>query len=121
MEKLVYKSFIWPRNPDTYREEWSREGVYHKNDLGDDVFDGMGMKKCTITGTGVLLGETAFEDYRALMELFSQVTAGTLEHPQFGFRQCYFTGFEVTQEPVENCIHYKFSFEVAQNDGYLPK
>ena len=121
MEKLVFKSFVWPRNPDTYREDWSRDGMYHKNDLGDDVFDGMGMKKCVITGTGVFLGANAFADYRALMELFGQVTAGHLEHPVFGIRNCYFTGFEMTQEPVENCIHYRFTFEVADADGYLPK
>ena len=121
MENLVYESFVWPRNPDTYQENWSRDGVYHKNDLGDDVFDGLSMRKCIITGTGVFLGEEAFEDYRLLLSLFNQPTPGNLEHPKLGFRYCYFTGFEVTQEPVENCVHYKFTFEVAEQNGDLPK
>ena len=46
MEKLVFKSFIWPRNPDTYREDWSRKGVYHTNSAGENVFDGMDVKCC---------------------------------------------------------------------------
>lgn len=121
MEKLVFKSFIWPRNPDTYREDWSRKGVYHTNSAGENVFDGMDVKKCVITGTGVFLGETAVSDYLELMTLFAQVTAGNLEHPLFGIRYCYFTGFEMTQEPAVDCIHYKFTFELAETNGYLPK
>lgn len=121
MEKLVYKTFIFPRNPDTYQENFTRAGVYHKNDDGNDVFDGMGMKKCVITGTGVFFGDTAFEDYGKLLELFGQVSPGNLEHPVFGIRYCYFTGLEMTQEPAANCIHYRFTFEMAETNGYLPR
>ena len=121
MEKLIYKSFIWPINPDTYQESWSREGVYRKNEAQEDVFIGMNMKKCRITGTGVFLGDSAVADYQALEKLFAEVSPGNLEHPVFGIRYCYFTGFEMTQPPAENCIHYKFTFELADTNGILPK
>lgn len=121
MEKLVYKTFVFPRNPDTYQEHFTREGVYHKNDAGNDVFDGMGMEKCVITGTGVFFGETAYEDYRSLLVLFDQLSPGNLEHPVLGIRYCYFTGLEMTQEPKANCIHYRITFELAQTNDYLPK
>lgn len=121
MDYLIYKSFVWPRNPDTYQETWSRAGVYRKNDAQEDVFLGMDMKKCAITGTGVFFGETAYTDYKRLMELFAEVSPGNLEHPVFGIRYCYFTGFEMTQAPSENCIHYRFTFELAETNGILPK
>lgn len=121
MELMSFKSFIWPRNPQVYKEDSSREGMYHKNDLGHDVFEGMGLKKCVISGNGVFYGETAFEDFRRLAALFEETSPGNLSHPVWGIRYCYFTGLELTQEPAENCVSYKFEFQVAETNGFLPK
>lgn len=121
MEKLSYKTFVWPRNPSTYQEECIREGVYEKNDAGEDVFQGMGLLKRTITGTGTFFGDTAFADFKALAKLFGESTPGNLEHPVWGIRYCYFTGLEMTQEPKDNCVSYRFEFREAQTNGILPK
>ena len=121
MDYLSYKTFVWPRNPHTYKEESVREGVYEKNSAGEDVFQEMGLLKRTITGSGVFCGDTAFADYQALEKLFSETTPGNLEHPVWGIRYCYFTGLEMTQEPKENCISYKFEFRQALTNGVLPK
>ena len=45
MDKLKFKTFTWPTNPETYREEWIREALYEKNDDGDSVFDCMGTRR----------------------------------------------------------------------------
>ena len=52
MEKMSYKTFVWPQNPHFYHEETSREAVYEKNEAGEDVFKGMGLMKRTITAEG---------------------------------------------------------------------
>ncbi len=121
MDKLIYKTFVWPLNPHSYKEEAVREGVYEKNEDGQDVFQGMGLLKRIITGSGILQGETALEDYKALEALFTLTDPGNLIHPMFGIRYCYFTGLEMTQEPKEDYISYRFEFREAMTNGYLPK
>ena len=121
MEKLSYKSFVWPNNPHTYQENSSREGKYSKDDAGNDVFNGMGYLKSVITCTGAFFGATAVEEFRKLQELFEETTPGNLEHPIWGIRYCYFTGLELTQEPKDNYVSYKFQFTCALTNGVVPK
>lgn len=121
MEKMQFKTFIWPRNPHTYRETCIREPIYEKNQLDEMVFMGMGPRKRTVTGSGVFVGSGAFDSFRSLEALFEEKTPGMLAHPVWGNRYCYFTGLELTQEPKENYVSYEFTFQQADNNGNLPK
>ncbi len=121
MEKLSYKTFVWPQNPHTYKEDSTREGKYTKDDAGNDVFLGMGYQKSVITCTGAFFGATAVAEFQKLQKLFEQTDPGDLEHPLWGIRHCYFTGLELTQEPKENYVAYKAEFQLSQTNGYLPK
>lgn len=120
MECISYKTFVWPRNPHTYKEEYIREPQYYTEN-GVTYFDSMGDMKRIITGSGVFLGEDAFSRFRALAELFEDEEPGNLEHPIWGIRYCYFTGLELTQEPKDNCVSYKFEFTCAAANGAVPK
>ena len=120
MDKLSYKTFVWPHNPHTYREEWIREPQYYTVD-GKTYYEGMGEMKRIITGSGTFFGEDAFDRFKALSALFEEKAAGNLEHPIWGIRYCYFTGLELTQEPKDNCISYKFEFTGALTNGQVPK
>ena len=121
MEKLKFKTFLWPQNPHTYREEFLREPMYVKNELGETVFSGMGPVKRTMTGEGVFFGSTAYETFQNLAALFGEDSAGTLVHPLWGSRNVRFTGLELTQEPRDNCVSYKFEFTCASLNGAVPK
>ena len=120
MEKMSFKTFIWPQNPHTYREEYVREPVYYKNDLDYTVFKEMGPMKRTITGEGVFFGTNAFASFRSLSALFAEKSTGTLSHPVWGNRNVWFTGLELIQEPKENCISYQFQFTQASTNGQVP-
>lgn len=120
MEKMRFKTFIWPQNPHTYRETWVREPVYSRNDLDYLVFEEMGPMKRTITGQGVFFGDEAFANFRTLAKLFEDKTTGTLNHPVWGNRNVYFTQLELTQEPKENYVSYSFAFREADSDGVVP-
>ena len=120
MEYLSYKTFVWPRNPEVYQEEYTREPEY-STDNGLTLFEGMGEMKRRITGNGVFYGETAVEDFQLLAELFEDGEPGELRHPVWGIRYCYFTGLELTQEPRDNCVSYKFQFTGATANGTVPK
>lgn len=121
MEKMVFKTFVFPNNPHTYQEACSREGVYEKNDDGEEVFQELGPVKRVISGEGVFFGETAFDDFRSLAKLAEESTPGNLQHPVWGIRYCYLTELELTQEARENCVSYRFTFQQADSSGAIPK
>lgn len=120
MEKLSYKTFVWPQNPHTYREEYIREPQYTVIE-GISYYDGMGPVRQIITGEGIFFGDTAYADFKRLMLLFDDDEAGSLEHPVWGIRHCYFTKLEMTQEPKENSVSYQFEFTCAEINGEVPK
>ena len=119
MEFLSYKTFVWPRNPHTYREKLVREPQFYTEN-GRVYYDSMGPLKRVITGSGVFYGPTAYEDFRALIEIFEQDTAGNLDHPNWGIHYCYFTRLELNQEPRENFVSYEFEFTCAALNGAVP-
>lgn len=120
MDYLSYKTFVWPHNPHTYKEEYIREPQYYTVD-GEIYYDGMGEMKRIITGSGAFFGENAFTQFKKLAALFEDAEAGNLEHPIWGIRYCYFTGLELTQEPRDNYVSYKFEFTGALTNGTVPK
>lgn len=120
MDKLSFKSFVWPRNPHIYEEKTSRDPYYH-TESGVSYFDGMSELKRTITGEGTFCGEDAYNTYKQLQLLIEDPAPGNLEHPIWGIRYCYFTGLELTQEPKENVVHYKFTFTQALTNGIVPR
>lgn len=120
MDYLIYKTFVWPHNPHTYQEECIREPQYVTQD-GVSSYNGMGEMKRIITGSGVFFGDNAYTQFKKLAALFEDAEAGNLQHPIWGIRYCYFTGLELTQEPKENYVSYKFTFTCAQTNGTVPK
>ena len=120
MDFLSYKTFVWPQNPHTYREVAFRTPEYYTQD-GEIYFNGMSALKRTITGSGVFYGADAYTQYLKLQKLAEEVNAGNLEHPIFGIRYCYLTMLEVTQEPKENYVSYRFEFTQARLNGEIPK
>ena len=120
MNQLSYKTFVWPQNPHTYREESRREAQYVTED-GVTSFTGMGQLKRSITAEGVFYGENAFEQFKLLIKLAEDPLPGNLEHPVWGIRYCYLTDLEMTQEPRENCVSYRATFTQALANGVVPK
>ena len=120
-EKLVFKEFTWPRNPDSCRREYVREPVYTKDALGNAVFSKMGPKKLTISGEGVFLGENAAADFKALAAMFDSAEPGMLAHPVWGEVSCYFTELEMTRDAGAEYVSYRFVFREADSQGAIPK
>lgn len=120
MNKLRFKTFVWPQNPHTCREEFLREPVYVRNELGETVFSGMTQMKRTVTGSGAFFGEHAYERFQALAELFAENSTGELIHPLWGTRVVWFTELEVTQEPRVDYVSYRFTFREADANGGIP-
>lgn len=121
LETMRYKEYVWPVNPHTYREERILEPEYSKDELGNDVFNGMKPVQLRISGAGAFWGDTAASDFRRLASYFIDEEPGDLVHPLWGTRYCYFTNLKMTQEPKENYIAYEFTFEQSHANGFLPR
>ncbi len=110
MRKLAFASFTWPQNPEVLTHSYTRKPVYTKNAAGEKVISGIGPEEWVITGTGCFLGEGAIDSFRALAALFTEGVQNTLTDPELGDFSGYLTELEMTREPKENCISYKFRF-----------
>lgn len=121
MDKLVYKSFTWPQNPEYYRQSYVREPVYVKDEEGNVTFSGLGALKRTITGSGAFFGETAYENFMELAALCDTDVAGALTHPVWGKVSAFLTKLEMSQEPRADYVAYSFTFQVADADGNIPQ
>ena len=117
---LKYKTYTWPTEPQTYREVVSREPLYVTRD-GVTSYSSISATHRVITGSGVFFGDSAYSDFRELMELAEDNSPGTLVHPDWGSRYCYFTKLEMDQEPRENFVSYRFEFTQARSDGTVPR
>ena len=120
MNKLVFKNYVWPQNPDKYEQKFVREPVYTKQDDGSVVFS-IGPAKRTVTGSGSFFGETAYADFLALAKVFEEDTYGGLVHPVFGTYRCFFTELELITEPRADYVAYRFAFREADIDGIIPQ
>lgn len=119
MDKMKYKDFVWPSNPTIFKEEFIRNPRFRVVE-GLAYYEGMGKMHRRITGSGVFYGANAYVQFRKLAKLFEEDGPGYLDHPEWGVRHCYFTGLELTQEPKENCVSYKFAFTEAMANGEVP-
>ena len=117
---LKFKSFEWPNDPHTYREELYREPLYSTQD-GVTSYTGMSSTHRKITGSGSFFGIAAYDDFKDLMEVAEESTAGALVHPVWGSRHCYLTKLELIQEPREDFVSYSFEFTQARSDGTVPR
>lgn len=121
MDKLIFKSFTFPINPEVYHEAYEREPVYAKTDDGSSAFSGMGPMKRVITGSGAFFGSDAYTDFSKLATLFADSASGLLKHPVWGSRTVYFTQLQMTQSPKSDYVAYSFEFKEVDTDGAIPK
>ena len=77
--------------------------------------------KRTVTGSGHFFGDTAYEDFQELLELYDLDGAGALVHPVWGTMQVHFTQLVLTQEPKADFVAYSFEFREADEDGAIPQ
>lgn len=121
MDKLSYKSFTWPENPERYRVESCREPEYHTDESGVVIFDGLGERQRTVTGSGCFMGSGAYANFKKLEALTGEKTAGKLVHPVWGTMTAFLTELTMEQEPKENYVAYTFTFREANSSGAIPK
>ncbi len=119
-EKMTFKTFTWPSNPENYREELTREPIYVKNGVYWTYY-GMQPSKRVITGSGAFSGPNAYDTFKALEALYPDTEPGILTHPVWGSRNVYFLGLEMKQSSQPEYVAYSFEFRETDENGDLPR
>ena len=115
MQSLMsYKTFTWPNNPTTSSVSEKRRTVHLPFFYVMLCTQEFGCAPRVFTGEGVFYGTAAYTDYLSLEGLFRAGGAGVLTHPQWGAISARLTALELTQEPKENYVRYRFTFLEAQ-------
>lgn len=121
MEKLRFKDFVWPRDPETYKVHYDHELVYEEVAIDVLKLKGLSEVRRTVTGSGVFTGETAYADFKRLAALCAKKDAGELIHPIWGKLNAFLMELDMTQEPREDHVAYSFKFLELTSDGAVAK
>lgn len=120
MDKLKYKFWTWPENPETFLIEAVRQPMYTVADDSSISYEGLGPLCRIITGKGVFRGADAVTSFNALAVIMATGTVGDLVHPVWGTISAYLTGLKMGEESRENYIPYSFTFREADESGMIP-
>lgn len=121
MDRMKFKTFTWPENPEEFRIQAVRAPQYIVTELGDYDYTGLGPLCRVISGSGVFCGEYAVQNYNTLQVLMANGTAGELAHPLWGTISAFLTGLTMDMEGREQYIAYTFTFREANEDGMIPR
>lgn len=121
MNKMKYKVWTWPENPETFRIEAVREPLYTIAGDGTISYQGLGPMCRIFSGKGVFQGVDAVDDFNALAVMMANGTVGDLVHPVWGTMKAYLTELTMEEESREDYIVYTFAFREADEDGGIPK
>ncbi len=107
---MRYKDFIWPHNPRTYTVEYRREMGVHKVPFGRYHLQDLGPTRRVMRGEGEFVGETAYQRFRELADVFYSGGPGVLVHPVWQAANVYFVELDLEQEPRRDYVRYRFAF-----------
>ena len=110
MLKMRFGSFVWPNNPRTYSLSCKRQTAVHKIPMGSYVVQDLGRTATVMRGEGEFFGAHAYDTFLELLSVFQKGGCGTLVHPVWQAQSAYFTELELTQEPRDDYVAYRFTF-----------
>ena len=110
MLRMRFGSFVWPNNPRTYTISCKRQTAVHKVPMGGFVVQDLGRTATVMKGEGEFFGAHAYDTFLELLAAFQKGGRGVLVHPVWQTAGAYFTELELTQEPRDDYVAYRFTF-----------
>ncbi len=120
MDKLKFRMFTWPENPEEYKIEASCVPKFEPGENGGIAFVGLEPMSRIITGRGVFTGPDAVEHFNALAVMMATRTKGDLVHPVWGTSEVFLTDLTMEQESRPGYVAYRFQFRETDEFGCIP-
>lgn len=107
---MQYKDYVWPHNPEMYTITFERRVAVKKVPFGRYGMQDLGLTYRVMRGEGEFVGKDAYAEFKKLACVFYQGGAGILVHPVWQTAEAYFVSLELTQQPLEDYVRYRFTF-----------
>ena len=107
---MRFGAFVWPNNPRTYTLSCKRQTAVHKIPMGGYTVQDLGRTAMVMQGEGEFFGTRAYDTFQELLAVFRKGGCQTLVHPVWQTANAYFTELELTQEPRDDYVAYRFAF-----------
>ncbi len=120
MDKLKFRMFTWPENPEEYKVVAACVPVFTEGEMGKMVFSSLEPMTRVISGRGVFTGPDAVQSFNALAVMMATRTPGELVHPIWGTSEVFLTDLVLEQESRPEYIVYSFQFRETDEDGFIP-
>ncbi len=89
----------------------SSANIYQQNIVGlTAVVHNMGNNATIVKGEGVFYGESAFEQYLLLKQLYNTCQAGVLSVSDINPMYAYLSDLKLKCTPIDNYVEYTFTF-----------
>lgn len=110
LNKIKYKNFTFPNNPETTGFRCDRSYIKHKYPaLSGNELEDFGVNAIIITGSGYFFGKNAYSDFHKLFKQYEKRGVGDFRHPIFTeVTRGLMTSLEGTVDPGVNAIRYTF-------------
>ena len=115
---MRFKDFTWPYNPEPYSVAYRRRIAVHQAAFGTCVMQELGKAYRVLKGEGVFAGDGAYEQFKALAEVFREPGPGLLVHPVWQTENAYFAALDAVEEPLPDFVRYRFEFWEDGGGGY---
>ena len=120
MEKMRFRMFDWPENPEEFGIYMVCQPQYQINSIGQYDYTGMGPMCRVLRGQGVFCGEDAVQSFNALAVMMATRDQGELYHPIWGTSTAYLTELKMSQRSRPDYIEYSFAFRETDEKGGIP-
>lgn len=121
MDKMRFRMFTWPKNPEYFQIYSSCEPKYEEVSAGEFQFMGLEPLSRVLSGKGVFCGADAVDRFNSLAVIMATRQPGELFHPVWGTSNAYLTELKLEQESRPEYIVYSFVFRETNEDGTIPR
>ena len=121
---MRFCGFTFHHNPATLKIESAGNIRELESPCCEPHSEHLGNRLRRISGEGELYGADCIAQFRQLQRLFEKGTAGLLSLPHMPAMSAYLRELQMTAQPKENVLGYRFVFIEAQprdNGGNLPE
>lgn len=121
MDKMKFRMFRWPENPEEFGISAHCVPLYTPNSIGGYDYNGLTPMIRVFNGRGVFCGERATDRFNSLAVLMATGQEGELYHPVWGTTTAYLTDLQMEQESRPEYIVYSFTFRETDETGGIPR
>ncbi len=112
---LQFDTFVFPTNPETLHITYRHDVGVEPTAAGQWQLTDKAYLGRTVEGEGIFYGSGAYTSFQQLAAYVKSFQPKVLTHPKLAPFRALLTKLELTEEPAEDCLRYRFVFTESPN------